>query len=270
MTWSVYALRYAHREATARDHFISPPDPHDALMAMDYFVWLLRNGTREILIDTGFSEATAIRRQRSLTRTVAAALRQAGSEPDAILDVVITHLHYDHAGNLDLFPRARFHLQEREMQFATGRYIPYPCVRHAYEVDDVVTMVRAVYAERVIYHDGDAEVAPGVTLHLVGGHTAGLQMVRVDTDVGPIVLASDASHFYANMSLQRPYPIVFNLGDMVDGWRRAVALANGEERLVVPGHDPAVLRLFEPLPGSNGETIQLHLGSNAAFFATPP
>ena len=260
MTWSVFALRYAHREAIAREHFIWAPDPHDAPMAMDYFVWLLRNGDREILVDTGFSEATAVRRHRILTRSVGAAIKALGSDPDTIQDVVITHLHYDHAGNLNLFPRARYHLQDREMSFATGRHMCSPFVRHAFEVDDVVTMVRAVYAERVVYHDGDAELAPGVTLHLVGGHTAGLQMVRVETDAGPIVLASDASHFYANMGAGRPYPIVFHLGDMLEGWRTALALAGGDDRRVIPGHDPAVLERFEALPASNGETVQLHLG----------
>jgi glyoxylase-like metal-dependent hydrolase (beta-lactamase superfamily II) len=260
MKWSVYALRYAHREALAREHFISAPEPHDAPMAMDYFVWLLRHGDRQILVDTGFSAATAVQRNRVLTRSVGTALRELGSVPETIRDVVITHLHYDHAGNLDLFPRARFHLQDREMAFATGRYMLSPFVRHAFEVDDVVTMVRAVYAERVVYHDGDATLAPGVTLHLAGGHTAGLQMVRVETDTGPIVLASDASHFYSNMGLGRPYPIVFHLGDMLESWRMAVALTDGDERRVIPGHDPAVLERFEALPGSNGETVQLHLG----------
>jgi glyoxylase-like metal-dependent hydrolase (beta-lactamase superfamily II) len=260
MKWSVYALRYAHREALTRDHFITPPDPHDAPMPMDYFVWLLRSGDREILVDTGFSAATGLRRNRKLTREVGDALKAMGSQPDAIKDVVITHLHYDHAGNLDLFPQARFHLQDREMAFATGRHMCSSCMSHAFEVEDVVTMVRAVYAERVVYHDGDAVLAPGVSLHLAGGHTAGLQMVRVQTQSGPIVLASDASHYYANMGLGRPYPIVFHLGDMVESWKMAVDLADGDPRRVIPGHDPAVLERFEVLPGSNGETVQLHLG----------
>jgi glyoxylase-like metal-dependent hydrolase (beta-lactamase superfamily II) len=227
---------------------------------MDYFVWLLRQGNRQILVDTGFTAATAGRRNRHLTRTVGAALAELGADPGAIEDVVITHLHYDHAGNLDLFPRARFHLQDREMAFATGRYMRSSCTRQAFEVDDVVKMVRAVYAERVVYHDGDVKLAPGVSLHLAGGHTPGLQMVRVETETGPIVLASDAAHFYANMFLERPYPIVFHLGDMLEGWRKAVELVSGDDERVIPGHDPCVLERFEALLGSNGETVQLHLG----------
>jgi glyoxylase-like metal-dependent hydrolase (beta-lactamase superfamily II) len=259
MEWQILALRYGAHERTARENFLVPPDPHDAPMPLDYFLWLVQAGERRILVDTGFSAETALRRGRHIMRPVAQALRAAGAEPDAIEDVVITHLHYDHAGNLGLFPRARFHVQDREMGFATGRNMCFACLRRPFEVEDVVHMVRAVYADRVIFHDGDGEIAPGVSVHRVGGHTDGLQMVRVQTARGSVVLASDASHFYANMQRGEPFPILFNLGDMVQGWRTARRLAGGDESRVVPGHDPEVRRRYPALAGSDGETVQLHL-----------
>ena len=73
------------------------------------------------------------------------------------------------------------------MGFATGRHMCQACIRYPFDVEDVVRMVRAVYAERVVFHDGDAELDEGLTLHKVGGHSAGLQMVRVETARGPIV-----------------------------------------------------------------------------------
>eukprot|EP01035_Chromulina_nebulosa_P000621 gene621-863_t len=99
--------------------------------------------------------------------------RQLGIAPETVEDVVITHLHYDHAGNLDLFPKARFHLQEAEMGFATGRHMCQACIRYPFDVEDVVRMVRAVYAERGVFNDDDAEIDEGLTLHKVGGHGAG-------------------------------------------------------------------------------------------------
>jgi glyoxylase-like metal-dependent hydrolase (beta-lactamase superfamily II) len=120
--------------------------------------------------------------------------------------------------------------------------------RAAYEVEDVVGMVRRVYENRVRFHDGDAEIAPGVSVHLIGGHTMGLQVVRVATRRGWVVLASDASHFYANMEEIRPFPIVYSVADMVEGYRKLQSLADSPEHLI-PGHDPLVLERY-PAPSA--------------------
>jgi glyoxylase-like metal-dependent hydrolase (beta-lactamase superfamily II) len=268
MQWEVLALRYGYQSRSVRDNFVHAPDPHDTSMPLDYFVWLLRAGTRRILVDTGFTPEIGARRDRDrrlrhLIRPVDEALRGAGADPATIEDVVITHMHYDHAGNLDLFPKARFHLQEREMGFVTGRNMCFGCMRNGFEVEDVVRMVRAVYAERVVFHDEEAEIAPGVSLHRVGGHTDGLQMVRVQTARGPVLLASDACHFYANLERAEPFPIIFDLGAMAQGWRTARRLVGGNESLIIPGHDPEIRRRYPALPGSNGETVQLHLPPTA-------
>ena len=259
MKWEVLALRYARHERRAQENFLLPvPDPHDA-MPMDYFVWVLRAPDgRTIVVDCGFDEATATRRGRTILRPVQDCLRAVGADPAEVADVVVTHLHYDHAGNLDLFPNAVFHLQEREMAFATGKHMCFYCLRHPFAVEDVVRMVRALYADRVRFHDGEAEVAPGVTVHRVGGHSDGLQMVRVETARGPLVLASDASHYFANMQRQNPFPVVYDVGAMASGWKRAVALAGGDESLVIPGHDPMLRSRFPALPGSDGEVVALH------------
>ena len=118
-------------------------------------------------------------------------------------------------------------------------------------------MVRRVYAGRVKFHDGDGAIAPGVTLHHVGGHTMGLQIVRVATRRGWVVLASDASHYYANMEQDRPFPIVYNVGDMVEGWRKAQALADSPAH-VIPGHDPLVMERYPaPVPSLAGVVARL-------------
>ena len=247
MSYEIYAIKYAHHERNASANFLGG-DPHDGPMPMDYFVWLIRGPGREIVVDTGFNAAVAAKRGRRITLPVEEGLRRMQVEAAAVKDVVITHLHYDHVGNFELFPQATFHLQDLEMQYATGRCMAVEAMRHAYELEDVVGMVRRVYAGRVRFHDGDGELAPGVTLHHVGGHTLGLQIVRVATRRGWVVLASDASHYYANMEEKRPYPIVYNVGDMVEGWHRAQALADSPAH-VIPGHDPLVMERY-PAPSA--------------------
>ena len=164
-----------------------------------------------------------------------------GVAAPSIRDIIVTHLHYDHAGNLDRFPNARFHLQDREMSYATGRCMCNGLLRHPFSVEHVTLMVRHVYGERVTFHSGDGEVAPGVTVHRVGGHSDGLQVVRVETARGPVVLASDAAHYYANLQRRSPFPIVYNVGDMAQGWEIVERLAGHPDRFI-PGHDPIVSR----------------------------
>jgi glyoxylase-like metal-dependent hydrolase (beta-lactamase superfamily II) len=254
--YEVYALKYAHHARRASENFIGG-DPHDGPMPLDYFVWLIRGHGREIVVDTGFSAAMAAKRGRDHLRCPTEGLKLLGTDSNSVREVIITHLHYDHVGNFDLFPRATLHLQDLEMRYATGRYMGHECFRGAYEVEDVVGMVRRVYENRVQFHDGDAEIAPGVSVHLIGGHTMGLQAVRVATRRGAVVLASDASHFYANMEQTRPFPIVWSVADMVDGYRKLRSLADSAEH-IIPGHDPLVLQRY-PAPSSSLQGITVRL-----------
>ena len=134
---------------------------------------------------------------------------------DMVDDVILTHLHYDHSGNFDRFPHAQFHLQEQELQYATGRYMQYPHLQHAFELDDVCGLVRMNYSQRVRFYEGDDEVRPGVHVHRTGGHSAGLQFVSVHTKRGWVVLASDSSHYYEHMESYRPFSIAFHVGEMM-------------------------------------------------------
>ena len=243
----VYAIKYAHHERRASENFIGG-DPHDGPMPLDYFVWLVRGAGHEVVVDTGFSAAVAARRGREHLRCPSAGLSLLGVDAARVRDVVITHLHYDHVGNFELFPAATFHLQDLEMQYATGRNMAQARFGGAYDVEDVVGMVRRAYAGRVHFHQGDADILPGISLHLVGGHTMGLQVVRVQTRRGWLVLASDATHFYANMEQQRPYPIVWSLPDMVQGYRKLRELADSPQH-IIPGHDPLVLERY-PAPAA--------------------
>jgi glyoxylase-like metal-dependent hydrolase (beta-lactamase superfamily II) len=242
--YEVYAIKYAHHARRKSENFIGG-DPHDGPMPLDYFVWLIRGEGREIVVDTGFSAAMAAKRGRDHIRCPTEGLGLLNVDSKNIKDVVITHLHYDHVGNFDLFPAATLHLQDLEMNYATGRHMGKPVFSGAYEVEDVVGMVRSVYAGRVRFHDGDATIAEGVSVHLIGGHTMGLQVVRVATRRGWVVLASDASHFYANMEQARPFPIVYSVAAMVEGYDRLRALAESPAH-IIPGHDPLVLERYAP------------------------
>jgi len=259
----IYAIRYATMTGRQPFHNYMVADPHNEGADLDYFVWLIRGRGGDILVDTGFNQAAAEARNRTLTINPADALARFGVPPDSIRDVVVTHLHYDHAGNLDRFPAARFHLQDREISFATGRCMCHAPLRHPFSVEDVTLMVRHVFGERVVFHNGDGEIAPGVTLHHVGGHSDGLQVVRVETKRGPVVLASDATHYYGNIHRRNPFPIVYNVGAMAEGWARVERLAGHPDR-VIPGHDPLVCELY-PRVSETVDAFALHEMPSRSF-----
>ena len=191
----VYAVRYGHHDRPAHENYIGG-DPHDILEPLAYFVWVIKGAHGTFVMDTGFDPAMASKRGRTIIKPVPDGLKAIGVDPDQVADVIISHLHYDHCGNHDLFPRARYHLQDREMAYGTGRCMCHAHQRIPFEVDDVVAMVRKVFDGRVVFHDGEETLAPGITLHHIGGHSKGLQCVRVNTRRGHVVLAADATHLY--------------------------------------------------------------------------
>ena len=144
------------------------------------------------------------------------------------------------------------------MQFATGRHMCQDPFRHAFEIEDVVGMVRAVYGKRVVFHDGDEELQPGLSVHLIGGHTMGIQSVRVMTRNGWLVLASDASHYYWGIEDKKLFSIVYSVADMLAGYDKLLKLADGRLEMVVPGHDAAVMKRY-PASSKKLEGISVRL-----------
>ena len=241
--WTVHAVKYADRNARTRADSFLFDDNHDAPHAMDYFMWVLRNQDQTILVDSGYDTVEAQKRQRPIVMEPHAALAPLGLTPESITTLIVTHLHYDHAGGLHLFPNATLHMQAAEMAFATGPCMCHETVQMPFSANHICEAVKRLYSGKLVFHDGDGQVADGVTVHCIGGHSRGLQCVRVRTRAGWLVLASDAAHYYENVRLKKPFPIVVDLQDMLDGFDTLNKLASGSD-LIIPGHDPLVSRVF--------------------------
>ena len=108
-------------------------------------------------------------------------------------------------------------------------------------------MVRNVYAGRVTFHDGVDEIAPGVTVHHIGGHAKGLQSVRVKTRRGQVMLASDAIHLYPHLDEARIFPTTYNLAEVLEGYETLKKLATSRQHIV-----PGTTRGDETLPRKAG------------------
>ncbi len=256
--WDLYAIKYGTMPERTRATNLFGIDPHDdAPMPIDYYVWAAVSPERTIVIDTGFDNAEAERRGRGLIRGVDEGLEAIGVDTAAVEDVIVTHLHWDHIGGEAHFPNARFHLQEKEMHFATGPHMCNHVMNRSFTVDHITKMVRNVFEGRVAYHDGEAQIAPGITVHLVGGHSMGLQFVKVLTKRGWVVLASDVTHFYENFETRTPFPVIYSMGDMIRAYDTLEAHAETTGH-IVPGHDPLVMERY-PAPDARLDGIAVRL-----------
>jgi glyoxylase-like metal-dependent hydrolase (beta-lactamase superfamily II) len=254
--YEVHALKYATRDAKRTSHFVGG-DPHDAPMPMDYFVWTIVGAGRTFIFDTGFTAEIAAQRKRTHMRCPIDSLSMLGIDPKRVTDVILSHLHYDHVGSFHKLPQARFFLQEREMQWAVSRHMKYPFFQRSFEVAEVMGIVKLNFEGRIEQVAGEYDLAPGITLHPTPGHTPGLQVMRVHTRRGWMVLASDATHYYENMRTNRPYSTAFHIGDMVDSYRTLERLAAGP-RHIIPGHDPIVMQEYSaPEKAMEGIVIRL-------------
>jgi glyoxylase-like metal-dependent hydrolase (beta-lactamase superfamily II) len=258
MTWEVVALKLAENSLRKRYmHFMGvEADPHDAPHPLIFYLWAARGDDgRVVVIDTGFTRARAEARGHTLHFEPAEALARIGIDAAAVSDVVVTHFHWDHAGGIEQFAHARFHVQAAEMAYATGPCMCFPHLRKPFACEDVTGLVQALYADRVVFHDSDAEILPGVQLLKFGGHSAGLMGVRIATEPVPVVLASDAAHFYETME-GRPFPIVHDMPATLAA-HAALRAARDRGETVVPGHDPEVMHRFPAVAGAEGIAVRL-------------
>jgi glyoxylase-like metal-dependent hydrolase (beta-lactamase superfamily II) len=235
--YTIYAVQYAHRKTNSTEVFYG--DYHNTPIAMDYFVWAITNGTHTVVVDLGFTEPVGTRRGRQFLRCPSKGLAEIGIDCSRVEHVILSHFHYDHVGNYALFPNATFYVQDAEMNFYTGRYVRHAAFRHSIEVDDVVALVRYNYEGRLAFVDGEQEILPGIAVHKVGGHTAGMQIITVQTKDGRAVVASDASHYYHNLEQNVPFMTLHDIPGMYYGFQRIRELADKPE-LIIPGHDPLV------------------------------
>lgn len=241
--WEIHAIRYGtnHRR-TRGDNFILEKRPAD-IMPMDFYCWVLKSQSQVIVVDTGMDAGKASRHGHDVTLNPVDAWRSMGIDPASVATVILTHAHYDHLGHLDALENAHFHMQAEEMNYVTGPWMQRAWFRRAYEPDEISRLVHLLHAGRLTLHDRDRDIADGVSVHWVGGHCAGQEIVRVRTARGWVVLASDALHYYEEYERGIPFSVAFNLSDMIAGHERIRELAESDDH-VVPAHDPRIAEIY--------------------------
>lgn len=258
--YEVLAVRYGTRTATKAEtylnhHVYGEPDES---FAMDYFFWLVRGHGRTVLVDCGFDEEAGRRRGRTTLVDPVAALSALGVEPDAVDQVVVTHAHYDHIGNLHRFPRAEVVLARREYEFWTGPYANRVQFAHSTEADELAHLAALRAQGRLRLVEDALDLAPGIELVVVGGHTPGQLVVQVAAGPSTVVLAADALHFYEELERDRPFFVVSDLVEMYRGFDLLREMTEDAGRLLVAGHDAEVGTRFRArVPGLPADLADL-------------
>ena len=256
--YEIFAIRYGTQGMRPESEMYVDGDPAKLVPGLDFFLWVVRGAGRVWVVDTGAATVVSDRLGHSTLFEPADGLRRLGIEPSEVTDVIITHCHYDHVGNLDAFPQAVFHIQDAEMLTVTGRDVTHPALK-MYGRRNTLSLVGLNYDGRVRFYDGDGSFAPGLDYLLIGGHSRGQIALEVTTARGPVIVASDAVHLYEEMELERPFRVFYDLRGMLEGYRLLRARAVSRDHLI-PGHDPEVTARFPAAaPELAGEVLRLDL-----------
>jgi glyoxylase-like metal-dependent hydrolase (beta-lactamase superfamily II) len=258
--YEALAVRYGTRitskaESYLNFHVYGEPDES---FEMDYYFWLLRGAGRTVVVDCGFGAGPGERRGRSMLVDPVDALSGLGVDAAAVDQLVVTHAHYDHIGNLHRFPNAEIVLARREYEFWTGPYAGRLQFAHPTEPAELEQLAAAGAQGRLRLVDGTLDLAPGIELVVLGGHTPGQLVARVATGTGSVVLAADAVHFYEELERDRPFLIVADLADMYRGFDVLREMGEEPGQVLVAGHDADVRRRFPGrVPGLPAELTEL-------------
>jgi glyoxylase-like metal-dependent hydrolase (beta-lactamase superfamily II) len=251
--YEVYAIRYASIPFRVSGLIAGADTSRRLDIAMT--VWLVKGADgRMILMDAGFKRDDLIQRWKPANYvTPAEAVERFGVKREAITDIIISHVHWDHLDGADLFPNAKIWIQKEEYEHhidSTGKRLA-----NAIDTADATMLYKMKLAGRVNLVDGDArEIIPGITVYIGGKHTFQSQYAGVNTASGIVVLASDNMYLYENLEKHLPIAQTLDAVSNLAAQDRMTKIA-ANPRLIVPGHDPAVFDRF-PSPGNGVARIR--------------
>jgi glyoxylase-like metal-dependent hydrolase (beta-lactamase superfamily II) len=243
--YDVYAVRFATLANFPVSSLVAGAD-RARRMDIAMMIWVLKGADGRIaLVDSGFHREQYFRQftVRDYIKP-SEAIAPLGLKPEDITDIFLTHMHWDHAGGVDLFPSARVWIQKDEYDYYTGDAWQSRTTHGGIDADDVLEIVKRNTQGKVSFVRGDDDTSlSGIGFGVGGKHTWQSQFVTVQLRERVAVVASDNMYLYENLDAHAPIAQTLDAASNLRAQDRMRSIAS-EPRLLVPGHDPAVFTRF--------------------------
>jgi glyoxylase-like metal-dependent hydrolase (beta-lactamase superfamily II) len=247
-TYDVYAVRFGVIPQFPAASLVAGADKEKKL-DLPVMVWVLKGPeNRVVLVDSGFHAERFVTswKVRDFV-TPAAAVARLGVRPEQVTDIILSHIHWDHADGADLFPNATVWIQRDEYAHYTGDAWQEGRKGGGADAEVMSKLVARNMAGKLRFVEGDAQaILPGITCYTGGRHTHASQYVVAATAKGPVVLASDNVYLYLNLSSHAPIAQTLDAAANLRAQDRMRELS-AKSQVIVPGHDPEVFTRFKPV-----------------------
>jgi len=242
--YKIYALKYAG-PFTGSVAMVFFNKEWDKTISRNYYIWAVQGGGQTIVFDSGVRPALAAERKLTGYVTPDQALARIGIDAKKVEHLVISHIHFDHGGGIELFPNAKIYVQRKEYDFwvydPISRRLPYAAVG-----DPVANKqfgdLRG--SDRLVFIDGDQKIFPGIELLLTPGHTPALQSMTVNTAKGLAILCSDCAHIHRSFVEDNPSCLITDLPAWLNTYTRLRDKVKGNLSMLFPGHDKDMLEKY--------------------------
>ncbi len=239
--FAIFALKYAGPFTSSVAKVLLDTD-WDKTIDRYYYIWVIQGKGATVVVDCGVRPAWAAQKNLKGYVSPDAVLARIGINAATVEHLVLTHIHQDHAGGLELFPQAKVYVQREEFEFWIADPIakrpPFAKVSDPVAIEQLGNLRGS---DRLALIDGDRQIVPGIEVLLTPGHTPALQSVAVKTAKGVAVLTSDCAHLRKSFEIDLPSSLVCDLPGWMNSYSKLRRKVGGDLSLLFPGHDREML-----------------------------